>query len=100
MKILITATVIASALLIMPVSAGSCGEGNHAHLSKEMATKYFEQMDLNGDLSITKAEFENSPMAKMVKSFDLLQPNKSGLVEKDVFIKTFLEAHATPGKEV
>ena len=58
-----------------------------------MASKYFNQMDTNSDEIITKAEFEASHMAKMIKSFDDLEPNKRGEVTKDAFIKTMVKMH-------
>lgn len=100
MKVFITATFLASTMIVSSALAGGCGDGNHAQLTGAMAAKYFEQMDLNGDQSVTKAEFEKSPMAKMVKSFNSLGPNENGLVEKDAFIETFLKAHAASKKEV
>jgi hypothetical protein len=83
-----------------PAQAGNCGGGAHAHNPQEMASKFFDQMDLNGDATVTKAEFEASPVAKAVKSFDSLQPNESGLVTKKTFIEIFVKTHPMPKNEV
>jgi hypothetical protein len=32
-------------------------------------------------------------MAKMIKSFDALEPNESGVVTKSAFIETFVKMH-------
>ena len=87
-------TIIASVLFVLsPAYAGSCGKGNHVHNLQEMASKYFSQMDANGDEIVTKEEFEASPMAKMVKSFDALDPNENGVVTKSAFIQTMVKMH-------
>ena len=55
----IVPTIIASVLFVLsPAYAGSCGKGNHVHNLQEMASKYFSQMDANGDEIVTKEEFE------------------------------------------
>ena len=71
-----------AAFVISPAHAGSCSGGAHAHSPQKMASKYFDQMDANGDDIVTKEEFEASPMAKVVKSFGALQPDKNGVVKK------------------
>ena len=58
-----------------------------------MASKYFNQMDANGDEVVTKAEFEASSVAKMIKSFDALEPNESGEITKSAFIETMVKMH-------
>ena len=83
-----------------PAHAGSCGGGNHVHSPQEMATKYFDQIDVNSDEIITKAEFEASSMTKMIKSFDVLQPDENGRVSKPDFIEAFVKAHPAPRNEV
>ena len=88
----------AAALFTSSAYAGSCGGGDHVHNPQKMAVKYFKQMDSNGDDVITKKEFEASPLAKMVKSFDALQPNVKGEVEKQNFIKSFVKAHSRPNQ--
>ena len=98
MKRLVVATV-AALLLTTSAQAGSCGGADHAHNPKEMAVKYFKQMDANGDDVITKLEFEASPMAKMIKSFDFLKPNEKGEVKKQNFIEVFVKAHTRPKDE-
>jgi len=98
MKRFVVATV-AAALLATSVQAGSCGGGDHAQNPKEMAIKYFKQMDANGDEVITKLEFGSSPMAKMVKSFHVLKPNEKGEVKKQNFIEVFVEVHTKPNDE-
>ena len=82
-----------------PALAGGCGTGGHAHNPQEMAVKYFGQMDTNGDDVVTKDEFAVSPIAKMLKSFDVLQPNEKGLVEKKKFIENFVKTHSEPKTE-
>ena len=89
----------ASLLLAPPALAGGCGTGAHAHNPQEMAIKYFGQMDTNGDAVITKNEFAMSPFAKMLKSFDVLQPNEKGVVEKKKFIEEFVKTHSEPKTE-
>lgn len=96
MKPLVAASLLVFTVCVPPVQAGSHGGAGHAHSPKETAIKYFEQMDQNGDEVVTKAEFEMSPLAKMVKSFNALQPNDKGLVKKSVFIENFIEAHSKP----
>jgi len=64
-----------------------------------MATKYFVMMDLNGGEAITRAEFNQSSMSTMIKSFDALQPYESGLVKKASFIESSIKVHADPQKE-
>ena len=93
MKHIIPAVIVSVLFALSPAYAGNCGGGNHAHNIQEMASKYFNQMDANGDEIITKAEFEASPMEKMVKSFDDLQPNESGEVTKSAFIENMVKMH-------
>ena len=90
-------------VIAAPALAGSCdsekiGHG-HTHSYQEMAEKYFDQMDLNKDRILNKAEFEKSKFSKMVKSFDVLQPDSGGVVQRDTFIKTFVAAHSKPETE-
>ena len=86
--------------LAMPAHAGSCGGADHVHVPKEMASKYFDKMDLNNDKVVTKAEFEASPFSRMLTSYEMLQPNEAGVVERKSFIKTFVKAHSNKGREV
>ena len=83
-------------LISIPAFAGGCGTGAHAHNPQEMAVKYFGQRDTDGDEVVTKEEFAASPFSKMLKSFDVLQPNEDGVVEKKVFIETFVKTHSKP----
>ena len=99
MKYVIPAVLMTALFGFSPAHAGSCGGGDHVHSPQEMATKYFDQMDANSDEIVTKAEFEASPMAKMVKSFDVLQPNTNGQVTKRSFIEAFVKAHPAPQNE-
>ena len=86
-----------------PALGGNCGSENmgygHKHSYQEMAEKYFDHMDLNKDKILDKAEFEKSKFSKMINSFDVLQPNENGVVQRDTFIKTFMEAHSKPAAE-
>ena len=93
MKHIIPAIILSVFFAFSPAYAGSCDGGGHAHNLQEMASKYFNQMDADGDEIITKAEFEASPMAKMIKSFDALEPNESGEVTKSSFIETMVKMH-------
>ena len=93
MKYTIPAVIVCVLFTLSPTYAGSCGKGDHTHSLQEMASKYFNQMDANGDEIVTKAEFEASPVAKMIKSFDALEPNDSGEVTKGAFIQIMLEMH-------
>ena len=99
MKQIIPAVFASVFFVISPAYAGSCGGGDHGHNPQEMASKYFNQMDTNGDEIITKAEFEASNMAKMIKSFDALEPNESGVVTKSAFIETFVKMHPVTKNE-
>jgi hypothetical protein len=99
MKYIIPAVVVSALFALSPAYAGSCGGGDHAHNLEEMASKYFNRMDANGDEIITKAEFEASTMKNMVKSFDALQPNESGVVTKSDFIETFVKMHPVTKNE-
>ncbi len=83
-----------------PAYAASCDGNAHAHNPQEMASKYFSMMDANGDETVTKEEFEASPMAKMIKSFDVLKPSESGVVTKSAFIESFVKMHPVTGNEV
>ena len=100
MKYTIMAVLMTALIGFAPAYAGSCGGGNHVHSPQEMATKYFDQIDVNSDEIITKAEFEASSMAKMIKSFDVLRPDENGRVAKSDFIEAFVKAHAAPKNEV
>jgi len=100
MKNLLPILFISATFLVSPAHAGSCGTGAHAHNPQEMASKYFDQMDSNGDDIVTKTEFEASPMSKAVKSFDALNPDESGVVKKNTFIENFVKAHPVPKNEV
>ena len=93
MKYIIPAAFVIGLFSLSPAHAGGCGKGYHAHSPQEMASKYFNQMDANGDEIVTKAEFEASPMAQMIKSFDALGPNESGEITKDDFIETMVKMH-------
>ena len=83
-----------------PAQAVSCGGENHVKYFEEMAETYFMQMDLNNDGTVDKAEFEESKMSKMIKSFDVLQPDENGIVQKTYFIEAFIKAHSKPRTEV
>ena len=91
---------VALLALSMPAYAGSCGGADHVHEPKEMASKYFDKMDKNNDKVVTKAEFEASPFSKMLTSYEMLQPNEAGVVERKSFIKTFIRAHSKKGREI
>ena len=93
MKYAIPAVIASVLFALSPAYAGSCGKGDQARSPQEMASKYFNQMDANGDEIVTKAEFEASPMAQMIKSFDALGPNESGEITKDAFIETMVKMH-------
>jgi Ca2+-binding EF-hand superfamily protein len=99
MKYIIPAVVVSALFALSPAYAGSCGGGDHAHNLEEMASKYFNRMDANGDEIITKEEFEASTMTNMVKSFADLQPNESGVVTKSDFIETFVKMHPVTKNE-
>ena len=96
MKIFGPAVLVMSLLASASAFAGSCGGAAHKHSPEEMANHYFDKMDLNGDKAVTKEEFEKSTMKKMVKSFDALKPNDSGIVKRGSFIKLFIKAHSEP----
>ena len=100
MKYTILAVLMTALIGFAPAYAGGCGGDNHVHSPQEMATKYFDQMDVNSDETITKAEFEASSMAKMIKSFDVLRPDENGRVAKSDFIEAFVKAHPAPKNEV
>ena len=100
MKNLISILFVSTVFVVSPAHAGNCGSGAHTHNLQEMASKYFDQMDANGDDIVTKTEFEASPMSKAVKSFDALIPDESGVVKKNTFIENFVKAHPVPKNEV
>jgi len=91
--------VTASFVIATPALAGGCGMGAHTHDPREMAIKYFDKMDKNGDELLTKDEFTNSSFSKILKSFDILQPNEDGVVEKKAFTEAFIKAHSKPKTE-
>ena len=99
MKNIIPVAFVYAFFAFSPAHAGSCGGGEHAHNPEEMASKYFNQMDANGDEIITKKEFEASPMAKMITSFGVLKPNDSGEVTKSAFVETFIKMHSETKNE-
>ena len=99
MKHFIPAVIVSVLFAFPPAYAGNCGGGDHAHNIQEMATKYFNQMDANSDEIVTKAEFEASPIAKMIKSFEYLEPNESGEVTKSAFIETMVKMHPQTNNE-
>ena len=99
MKYLIHTAIATAFFALSPAFAGGCGKGDHAHSLQEMASKYFNQMDADGDEILTKAEFEASPVAKMIKSFNALEPNKSGEVTKSAFIQTMVKMHSETKNE-
>jgi len=98
---MLTRIILASALFLIatPALAGGCGTGAHAQNPQEIAVKYFAQMDANGDEVVTKDEFAASPFSKILKSFDVLQPNEDGVVEKKAFIEAFVKTHSKPATE-
>lgn len=99
MKLLFLAMTLLVGTHISPAQASSCGGENHVKHFEKMAEKYFMQMDLNNDGSIDKVEFEESQMSKMINSFDVLQPDENGVIQKIDFIKAFIKAHLTPRTE-
>ncbi len=99
MKYIVPVFFVSVLFALSPAYAGSCGGQDHAHNLQEMASKYFNQMDANGDEAVTKSEFEASPMANMIKSFDALEPNESGVVTKNAFIETFVKMHPVTKNE-
>ena len=99
MKHIIPGVFVSVLFALSPAYAGSCDVGDHAHNLQEMASKYFNWMDADGDEIITKAEFEASPLANMIKSFDALEPDKSGVVTKSAFIVTFVKMHSVTKNE-
>ena len=99
MKHIIPAVFVSALFALSPAYAGSCDGGDHARNLQEMAIKYFNRMDADGDEVITKAEFEASPMADMIKSYDALEPNEGGVVTKSAFIETFVRMHPVTKNE-
>ena len=90
----LTVIVFLTALISGSAYAGSCGGTAHTHSAQEMAEKYFSQMDANGDALVSEDEFKASTMTKFVKNFGVLRPNAEGFIEKDAFLKMFVEAHS------
>ena len=72
---------------------------NHDQAVKEMAENYFDQMDLNEDNVVDAAEFRDSKVSKMVRSFDALQPDADGLLRRESFISDFIKSHSEPAPE-
>ena len=94
MKTLSFVMILSICIHISPAQADGCDGANHAQNFGKIAETYFMQMDLNNDGSINKLEFEKSKMSKMIDSFNALQPDKNGFVQKKDFIKTFIKAHS------
>ena len=95
MKLSLTASTIVFLFTSISTSfAGGCGNNSHMHTKEEIAEKYFDQMDLNSDLTIDFQEYKNSNMSKILKSFDSLNPDKNGVISKKSFIKNFVKAHS------
>jgi len=74
--------------------AGGCGGNDHAHSQQDTALKYFKKIDVNGDQVIDREEFEKSQASSIIKSFDVLNPNENGTINKEAFVKAFLKAHS------
>ena len=96
MKIIAPAVLALSLISAPSAMAGGCNGAVHKHSPEEMANFYFDKMDLNGDNIVTKGEFEKSSMKNLVKSFDALAPDDSGTVNRDSFIRSFIQAHSEP----
>jgi Ca2+-binding EF-hand superfamily protein len=97
---LILSTIFIFSTNISPSFASGCGGNNHAHTNEEMALKYFDQIDTNSDGTVDLMEFKKSQMSNLLESFDLLSPDKNGLVSKKSFIKNFVQLHSTPATEI
>ena len=95
-------TIFILSISASPSFASGCGDmgDNHAHTNEEMAVKYFDQIDLNSDGTVDLMEFKKSKMSDMLKSFDLLSPDKNGLVSRKSFIKNFVHLHSTSATEI
>jgi hypothetical protein len=93
MRLSAVAASVVTLILVAPAYAGSCGSGSHAHSLQNRASEYFAQMDTNGDDKVSKSEFDASPLATVVKSFEALKPDESGVVTKEAFIEDFVKAH-------
>ena len=100
MKKLIIAFTLIIGAFVNPAQAGNCGGENHMHNTQKIAEMYFMEMDLDGNGTINNAEFVKSKISKMIKSFDVLQPDEEGLVHKTAFIQSFVEAHSEPKTEI
>ncbi len=61
--------------------------------TQSMPNKYLNAMDKNGDHAFTREEFENSPVAEIVKSFDILQPDPNGSITHISFVDQFVRVH-------
>ena len=82
------------ALIFMsPTQAGNPGDVAHSFDAQEIAAKYFDQMDINGDEIVTEIEFKASPLVKIVSSFEALMPDENREIRKSNFIKNFVKAH-------
>ena len=93
--------VLAMFLIAAPsVMAAGYDGASHNHSPEKMAIFYFDKMDLNEDKIVTKEEFEKSSMKKMVKSFDALEPDGTGILKRNSFIKNFIKAHSDPKPKV
>lgn len=89
------------ALIFMsPAQAGNPGDGAHSFDAREIAAKYFDQMDANGDEIVTEIEFEASPLVEIVSSFEALMPDENRKISKRIFIKNFVKAHPKPEVKV
>ena len=97
---IVLSTIFILSTIVSPSFASVCGGDKHARNNEEMAVKYFDQIDLNSDGTVDRTEFKKSQMSNMLKSFDLLSPDKNGLVSRNSFIKNFVHLHSEPATKI
>ena len=95
----ITAIAFSAACIAGAANAGGCDASYHSHSPGQVAEKYFAQMDTNADELVSKEEFKKSPFKAYVRNFEALRPNAEGFVEKEIFVKMFVDAHTAPSEE-
>ena len=80
----------------VPVSASSCGDGDHSHPSKEkmavMAMQVFKKADANSDGVVTPDE-HTAELAKYGTKFSAYDTNKDERISKKEYMATFNKHH-------
>ena len=87
-------------LLLSPTQAEKVDAGGATSDAEFVAQDFFDSMDANEDGIVTQAEFEASPAARMMKSFESLRPELDGAVSRGHYVRTFIRVHKNFDNEV